>query len=114
MQYQIRVSRTAKSDANLAYEWTKENYSDALAVRWFNGLVDAVNSLMTFPKRCPIATESEELGMVLHQLLYGKGSAQYRIIFSVLESESMVKVYSIWHGARDKIESIDLDFDPIV
>ncbi len=112
MAYPVKVARSAKADAEDAYDWMKTKYSQTKATRWFNGLVDAVYSLEEFPTRCPLAPESEELGIELRQLLYGKGSALYRIVFSIRESatsgEDIVQVYCIWHGARDKISANDL------
>ncbi|MCW3055242.1 MAG: plasmid stabilization system [Chthonomonadales bacterium] len=88
-------------------------YSEAHATRWFNGLENAINSLAEFPGRCPLALESEELGIELRQLLYGKRSAAYRIVFSIRQyagsDDEIVQVYCIWNGARDKIKPGDLD-----
>lgn len=112
MAYRVRVSRSAKADADDAYVWMKEKYSEAQAVRWFNGLADAVNSLAEFSGRCPLAPESEEIGRELRQLLYGKRSAAYRIVFAIKPDtalEGMVQVYCIRHSARDKIKVSDLD-----
>jgi plasmid stabilization system protein ParE len=112
MAYRVKLSRSAKADADNAFEWLKEKYSEAYATKWFNGLVDAVNSLEELPQRCSLATESEELGIELRQLLYGKRSATYRIVFSIFANtasgEDIVRVYCIWHGARDKIKASDL------
>jgi plasmid stabilization system protein ParE len=113
MAYRVKISRSAKADAEDAYEWKKEQYSEAHASRWFNGLVDAVNSLAEFPGRCPLAPESEELGIELRQLLYGKRSAAYRIVFGIVQDansgDELVRVYCIWNSARDKIKVSDLD-----
>ena len=113
MAYRVKVSRSAKADADKAYEWMKQQYSEAQATKWFNGMVDAVNSLQDFPHRCPFAPESEELGVELRQLLYGKRSATYRIVFTIVTDaatgEEMVWVYCIWHGMREKIKASDLD-----
>ena len=115
MTFRVKVSRSAKMDADDAYAWMKKEHSDTLAIRWFNGLVDAVNSLAEFPRRCALALESEEIGIELRQLLYGKRSATYRIVFTVVHDansgDDIVQVYRIWHGARDSIKKNDLD-DP--
>jgi plasmid stabilization system protein ParE len=112
MAFRVKVSRSAKADADDAYEWMKLQYSEAQATRWFNGLVYAVDSLAEFPRRCPLAPESTDLGIELRQLLYGKHSATYRIAFSIVQSsdtgDDIVRVFRIWHGSRDKIKSGDL------
>jgi len=96
-----------------AYAWKKEQISEAQANRWFNGLEDAINSLAEFPGWCPLAPESEELGIELRQLLYGKRSATYRMVFTLLldaaSGDEIVRIYCIWNSARDKIKRGDLD-----
>jgi plasmid stabilization system protein ParE len=96
------------------YLWLKEQVSERQATRWYNGLVDAVYSLDTLPLRCPLAAESEELGIALRQLLYGKRSATYRILFALVREgdEEVVRVYRIWHGARDRIQTQDIEDVP--
>lgn len=113
MAYRVRISRSAKADADDAYGWMEKQYSEAQAIRWFNGLADAVDSLAEFPSRCPLAPESEEIGLEIRQLLYGKRSATYRIVFAIKPDiasyEGMVQVYSIRHSARYKIKVSALD-----
>lgn len=110
MAYRVKVSPSALADAESAYLWLKEQVSDKQATKWYNGLVDAIYSLDTLPLRCPLAPESEELGVELRQLLYGKRSAAYRILFAVVweEAEEVVRVYRVWHGARDRIKAEDI------
>ena len=91
MLYRVKVSRAAVADAESAYVWMKLNYSERQATKWFNGLVDAVNSLEEFPTRCPKAPESQELGLELRHLLYGKASACYRLVFAFLSRRALSK-----------------------
>lgn len=115
MRFHVRLSKSARQDADDAYTWMKEHHSEAQAIRWFNGLVDAVNSLEEMPLRCPAAPEGAELGMELRHLLYGKRSAAYRLVYAVVSGsgneEGTVHIYRIWHGARDRIRALDLDDD---
>ncbi len=111
MAYRVRVSPSALADAESAYRWLKEQASEKQATQWYNGLADAINSLETLPLRCPLAPESERLEIAIRQLLYGKRSAAYRILFSIARenAEDVVRVYRIWHGARDQIKAEDLN-----
>ena len=113
MAFRVKVSLSAKTDADHAYAWMKEQYSEEQATKWFNGLVDAVNSLEEFPRRCPLSPESEELGLELRQLLYGKRSGAFRVVFCIINDpisgDDIVQVYCIRHGSRDKIKGSDLD-----
>ncbi len=88
----------------------REQYSEEQATRWYNGLVDAVNSLENLPSRCPLAPEAEQIGKEIRQLLYGKRSAIYRILFAIEQEarQEVVRVLRIWHGARDRIRAEDI------
>ena len=113
MPYRVKDSHSAKTGADDAYAWMKEHHSEAQAIRWFNGLVDAADSLSELPRGCPVAPESDEIGFELRQLLYGKHSPTYRVVFTVTRdiftNEDIVQVLRIWHSARDTIKSSDLD-----
>ncbi len=66
------------------------------------------------PSRCPIISESEDIGQSLRQLLYGKRTGTYRIIFDIQdESEEgpRVRVLRIRHGARVEIKSTDIEYE---
>ena len=59
MKYEVDLTDTACDNADAAYEWIKER-SPSAATKWFNGLLDVVESLEMFPTRCGIAPESEK------------------------------------------------------
>jgi len=42
------------------------------AIRWFNGLENAIHTLETYPLRCPAAPEGKKAKRSLRHLLYGK------------------------------------------
>lgn len=111
MAYRISISPSALSDAETAYLWFKEHISDKQATQWYNDLLDAVYSLDTMPRRCPLAPESEDTGFELRQLLYGKRSATYRILFALAyeNNEEVVRVYRIWRGIRDRVKAEDIE-----
>lgn len=115
MAYRVRVSKAALEEAENAYVWMKEKYSEATATKWYNGLVDAVHSLKEMPERCPYAPEGADIGKAIRHLLYGKRNAVYRIIFAVEYDEALdeevVRIFRIWHGARDHIQASDLAED---
>jgi hypothetical protein len=55
------------------------------------------------PERHPIAEEeSEQFGITLRQMLYGRRRGVYRILFSV--KEDTVTLHHIRHSARGRIE----------
>jgi plasmid stabilization system protein ParE len=110
MAYRVKVSSSALADAEDGYLWMKEHASEAKAIKWYNGLVDTVSSLEDFPRIGALAPESDNLGIELRQLLYGKRSATYGILCTLYweDGEEIVRVHRIWHGARDRIRLTDL------
>lgn len=89
----VEVTEQASREAEEAYLWMKETSPEA-AADWFEGLVEAVNSLANFPKRCALAPESKAFKSAIRQLLY----SHYRILFT-LEGNA-VYVLHIRHKAR--------------
>ena len=79
MIYLVEISPSALNDAESAFLRLRRDSPD-YADQWFNGLLEAIVSLEKFPNRCSPAPESQELGVDLRQLLYGK----YRILFLVM------------------------------
>jgi len=107
MRYRVDFTDTASADAEAAYEWIKQR-SPAAAVKWFNGLLDVVESLERFPLRCGIARESDEAGERIRQLLYGRRPHVYRILFVV--RKNVVYVLHVRHGARQTMKKGEIEF----
>lgn len=61
---------------------------------WWDGLLEAVNSLEELPGRCPTIPEAKHFPGELRHLLY----ASHRIIFEV--EPGLVTVLRVYHGAR--------------
>jgi plasmid stabilization system protein ParE len=101
MAFRVEILPVALLDAEDAYLWWRENVPRR-ADAWWNGLYEAIFSLEEFPYRCALAPESEELGMDVRQLLYGKGPSTYRIYFRIV-GDDLVRVLHIHHGARDRL-----------
>lgn len=94
MKYRLELTARAKAEADEIYRWIADD-SPANAARWYNRLVDIVDTLKELPERCPLAPESEFLERQIRQLLYGR----YRILFEI--QRDTVYVLHIRHGARD-------------
>jgi len=83
MKFRVSISPSALTDAESAYLWIQERDPE-MAEKWFDGLMEAIDSLESFPARCPVAAESEDVGIEIRQLLYGKSKRfRYRILFSI-------------------------------
>lgn len=111
MVYKVLLTPRAARDADEAAAYIK-GFAPEAAARWFAGLKAAVLSLSEFPERCALAPEAELFGMELRQLLYGKRSGIYRILFRVeTEPEPVVRIIAIRHGARLPLEAQDFGED---
>lgn len=84
-----------------AYQYI-EQHSPERAHEWANGLMDAINSLKTFPGRCPVAPENAFFPQEIRQLLYGKGRGVYRILFTI--QDEAVNVLYIRHSAQEVVK----------
>ena len=97
--YKVAVTAEASGDIEQACLWIAEA-DPAAALRWYEGLMNAVSGLSRLPLRCPLAPEYR-LGLAdeeIRQLLYGKGYWRYRILYAV--ERHRVVVLHVRHGAR--------------
>ena len=102
MSYRVVVTARARADTVEALRWLAER-SPAAAARWYAGLEKAIAKLSTLPERHPIAEdESEQLGITLRQMLYGRRRGVYRLFFSI-EGET-VTLHYVRHSAQGPIE----------
>jgi plasmid stabilization system protein ParE len=97
MRFQVEITDSAWFELQEAYEWLAQRAPDA-AVRWKAGILEAVQSLESSPRRCSLAPETAYFGREIRQMLYGKRNHKYRILFEI--REQMVIVLRIRHGAR--------------
>jgi plasmid stabilization system protein ParE len=98
MDYRVEVSDEANHNADEAYLYLARD-SPSRAERWYSGLLSAIASLATHPRRCEVAVESAWIGREIRQLLYGRRRGVYRILFEICGDE--VRVLHIRHSARD-------------
>lgn len=85
-----------------AYRWIAERAPDS-AVKWFNGLEAAIQTLKDFPQRCPLAEESRAFDLEIRQFVYGKRVGAYRVLFTVVEDA--VHILHVRHGRRRRLRS---------
>ena len=102
MKYRIVVTTRARTDAVDAFRWFAER-SPAAAARWYAGLQKAIDTLKQNPERHPVAEEeSEQFGVTMRHLLYGRRRGVYRLLFSV--HGDTVTLHYVRHSARGPIE----------
>lgn len=99
MRYEVTIHPEAEEELARAYDWILEDSKSAeVAEKWRRGLLAKARTLHVFPERCTRAPEAALLGEDIRQLLYGKRSRAYRLLF-VIQGRSVV-VIRIRHGAR--------------
>jgi plasmid stabilization system protein ParE len=97
--YQVILSAEAERNIEEAFLWIA-GANEAAAMQWYDGLIDAINSLSKLPLRYPLAPETR-LGLVdreVRQLLYGKNYWKYRVLYAV--EKDRVVIAHVRHGAR--------------
>lgn len=94
--YKVEPTRRALADADEAFMWLYNEAPEA-ALRWYEGLLETLQSLRLSPLRCGFAREDPFFEEEIRQLIYGR----YRILFTV--KEKTVFILRIRHGARETL-----------
>jgi toxin ParE1/3/4 len=94
----------AERDLKGIYQRIGAQYSEA-ARTWNSGLRAAIRTLRDNPYRCPATPESEDF----RQLLYGNSPHIYRVIYRVVETQRIVNILHVRHGARLEFKAADLN-----
>ena len=98
MAFRVELSNRAQADITAIYDWLRSQPAGDAGERWFAALREAISSLSSLPLRCPVAPESRESPVEVHQLLYGRKPHVYRILFAV--EGDVVRVLHLRHGRR--------------
>jgi plasmid stabilization system protein ParE len=99
LHYSVEITDVALADAEEYVLFIRQQSNDEeAAVNWWNGLLDAIDSLESLPARCPRIPEARHFGGKLHHLLY----ASHRIIFEI--EPERVTVLRIYHAARSGLK----------
>ena len=106
MKYQVRLTEKAEQDVASALEWFREQAAMAAGAKWLAQLQAKIDTLETRPARCGLAAESQDLGLEIRELLFGKRRGRYRLLFQI--RGRMVHILRIWHSARDSVARDDL------
>lgn len=72
MTFRVEFSAQAEGDADLILEWLISQHAGENGSQWFLALDDALESLATFPARCPLAPEAVRFPFEVRQLFYGQ------------------------------------------
>ena len=101
--YEVRLTEPAEMEVDTAF-LGRMRFGQKQAERWYADFLKELDSLSTFPRRYPVAPDSEALGGGVRQLLYGKGGMAYRIMYRIIEpsgdESGIVRVLHFRHAAQ--------------
>ncbi len=98
MTFNVVVTRNAKADLQHYYERAAK-FAPSTAAHWLNRFESALASLSKNPHRCSIAAENNAVDPEIRQLIYGKRTSAYRVLFTIAGIE--VQVLHIRRAAMD-------------
>ena len=97
MIHRVIIQPNVEAELDAAYRY-RYAWAPQVAVRWFTGFVEAINSLAQLPERCPYAPENGHFPEEIRQLLYGTRREVFRILFTI--QGDTVYVLHVRHGAQ--------------
>lgn len=106
MTYEVLIVDQAAAEIRAAYEWLLDE-APLEADTWYDGLLEAIDTLAEMPKRCHLAAENEYYAEEIRQLLYGKRQGRYRILFTI--EQQTVAILHVRHAARRYIHEEEDD-----
>jgi toxin ParE1/3/4 len=92
-KFRVRITRAAERDIEEAWSFIANDSAEE-AERFVRRLEGQIETLETFPERCPLIPENEMLGTRYRHLLYG----DYRSVFRI--AGKTVYVLRVIHGSR--------------
>jgi plasmid stabilization system protein ParE len=106
MTFQVEITAPAEEQIEKAYLWYR-NHDAAFADQWFRGLMNAVATLQESPRRCALALEHKLFPEEVRQLLYGRGKAAFRVLFTV--RGDIVYILLVRHASQSPLTLDDLE-----
>ena len=102
--FRVYVTKAAEADIEDAYLWWSEHRSRIQANKWYGSILNSIKTLSSMPERCPIAEETNDLGIQVRQLLFGIGGGRptHRILFQT--RDKAVHVIRVLHVAQSVID----------
>jgi plasmid stabilization system protein ParE len=95
MIYRVVIQPPAQADIEATYLRIAAEAPET-AVRWYNGLIDAIESLSLHPRRCALAPENPAFEHEIRHLLYGRTGRRYRVLFTVVDDRVHVLHFRHW------------------
>jgi plasmid stabilization system protein ParE len=106
MSYTVVIQRRAQRDILLNSQTIEADQSFSAAMRWFDRIRLAIDTLAEQPDRFPLADEAHDFGFALRMMTHGKKRRMFRILFVV--DGSTVHVLRVRHAAQDYLSYDEL------
>lgn len=107
MTHEVTFTPKAEFEVFCNAEWWSQHRSLDQAQEWLRAVRTTKNALTHDPERWPVAAESDEMPIVLREILFGIGRRKtHRMVFEVLENS--VLVHTVRHLAQDRLSPDDI------
>jgi plasmid stabilization system protein ParE len=103
--FQISFSPRAEADLDEILAGVRAK-APLTADHWLSRLMTAVDSLKVLPTRFGLAAEAGAVGLELRELLYGKRTGTYRILYTV--TGQTVRIMHVRRASRGPLTLADL------
>ena len=91
MSFHVRPTARAEADIERLYQDLAQRRGEAVARRWYESYMRAVERLRTFPLACGLAYENPFFAEELRHLLFGiQPKRRYRALFVVRGDEVVI------------------------
>jgi toxin ParE1/3/4 len=98
VKYQVILTPQGEEGLLQGFQYIFER-APLAGIRWLRGFYRAIDSLESFPERCPFAPERLFLEEDLRHLIF----KSHRIIFQVNKQRKEVHILEVRHGRRRAI-----------
>jgi plasmid stabilization system protein ParE len=105
MKYDVRLQPAALQDLDEAFK-NAAKHAPLTANAWLDRFYDTLQTLSVNPTRCGLAPENPKSKRTLHQLLFGKRTNVFRVIFTV--EEKTVWIIRIRRASRRRMSEKEL------
>lgn len=106
MTYRVVLQRLATRDLQEAYQWAAKR-APLTAARWLDRFQESLQTLDHTPRRCSLARENGKVAVEVRELLFGKRSYVFRVIFTV--DQNVVRILRIRRGQRRPLTQSELE-----
>ena len=107
MNYLVVITHPAEIQLANNAQWWAGNRSVDQAIRWYEGFLDAIQSLEEHPERCSLVRENDRFDVEIRELHYGLGSRPtHRAVFKI-ESDRVL-ILAVRHGAQQDLTENDV------